>query len=210
MLDFLLGTGQASERKLRLFSVACCRRIWHLMKDERSRRAVKATEQYVDRLAGKKELHAAWEAAVSVIWRGTPTRAARAAATAGAEVAATLMTVSASRNIVGAVTEAVRQPDRLDLSTCLRDIFGPLPFRTVTLPQSIRTWNDSLIIKLATAIYEERSLPSGTLDVRRMGVLGDALEEAGCTDQDILGHLRQQGAVHVRGCWLVDLLLGKS
>ena len=77
-------------------------------------------------------------------------------------------------------------------------------------PPSVRTWNDGLIVKLATTIYEERSLPSGTLDERRIGVFGDTLEEAGSTDQDILGHLRQQGAVHVRGCWLVDLLLPKG
>ena len=65
-------------------------------------------------------------------------------------------------------------------------------------------------MKLATAIYEDRLLPEGTLDCVRMGVLGDMLEEAGVTDQDILGHCRQPGLVHVRGCWCVDLLLGKE
>jgi hypothetical protein len=65
-------------------------------------------------------------------------------------------------------------------------------------------------VRLATAIYEERSLPEGTLDGLRLGVLADALEEAGVRDQEILGHLRQQGAVHVRGCSVIDLLLGKT
>src|SRR5205807_5360761 len=93
----------------------------------------------------------------------------------------------------------------------LRCIVGPLPFRPVPpLERPVRPWNDGFIVKLATAIYEERSLPEGTLDSLRLGVLADAMEEAGVTDQDILGHLRQQGAVHVRGCWVVDLVLGKS
>ena len=91
----------------------------------------------------------------------------------------------------------------------LRDLFGnPVP--VVSLPPSVRAWNDGLILKLATAIYEEPSLPEGHLDSLRLGVLADALEEAGVTDPDILGHLRQQGAVHVRGCWCLDLLLAKE
>ena len=72
------------------------------------------------------------------------------------------------------------------------------------------TWHSGLIVKLATAIYEEPSLPEGHLDSLRLGVLADAMEEAGVTDQDILGHLRQQGAVHVRGCWVVDSLAGRE
>jgi hypothetical protein len=93
----------------------------------------------------------------------------------------------------------------------LRDIFASLPFRLLPpLERPIRTWNGGIIVKLATAIYEERSLPEGTLDPHRLAVLADALEEAGVTDPHLLGHLRQPAAVHVRGCWCVDLLLGKS
>jgi hypothetical protein len=65
-------------------------------------------------------------------------------------------------------------------------------------------------MKLATAIYEEPSLPDGTLDNARLLVLADALEEAGYHDEDILRHCRQQGQVHVRGCWVIDLLLNKK
>jgi len=93
----------------------------------------------------------------------------------------------------------------------LRDLFGPLPFRPVPpLERPVRAWNDGCILKLATSIYRERSLPEGHLDLQRLAVLADALEEAGVGDADILGHLRQQGAVHVRGCFVLDLLLGKS
>jgi hypothetical protein len=57
--------------------------------------------------------------------------------------------------------------------------------------------------------YEERQMPAGTLDNARLAVLADALEEAGCSDADLIGHLRGPGP-HVRGCWPVDLCLGKS
>jgi hypothetical protein len=66
------------------------------------------------------------------------------------------------------------------------------------------------VVKLATSIYMEREMPSGTLDAGRLAVLADALEEAGLADQEVLGHLREQGGVHVRGCWCVDLLLNKA
>jgi hypothetical protein len=63
--------------------------------------------------------------------------------------------------------------------------------------------------QLALAAYEERRLPKGTLDPARLAVLADALEDAICSDADLLGHLR--GPVpHVRGCWAVDLSLGKG
>ena len=65
------------------------------------------------------------------------------------------------------------------------------------------------MVGLAQAAYDERELPSGTLDATRLAVLADALEEAGCPDRTILDHLRGPGP-HVRGCWAVDLLLGKS
>jgi hypothetical protein len=65
------------------------------------------------------------------------------------------------------------------------------------------------VVALAQAAYDQRELPSGQLDIARLAVLADAQEEAGCTDADLLNHCRQPG-VHVRGCWAVDLLLGKS
>src|SRR5262245_14482213 len=62
---------------------------------------------------------------------------------------------------------------------------------------------------LAAAAYEERARPSGALDPQRLSVLADGLEEAGCADATILGHLRGPGP-HVRGCWALDLLLGQG
>jgi hypothetical protein len=101
------------------------------------------------------------------------------------------------------------ESERWARAKLLRDLFGPLPFRPVTIDPALLAWNDGLVVRLAQAAYEERHLPEGTLDSGRLAVLADALEEAGCTNADILGHLRGPGP-HVRGCWVVDLLLGKE
>jgi hypothetical protein len=90
----------------------------------------------------------------------------------------------------------------------LRCIFGD-PFQPLTVSPAVLAWNDATVVRLAQAAYEERHMPEGTLDNGRLAVLADALEEAGCTDQDILNHLRGPGP-HVRGCWAVDLLLDKE
>jgi hypothetical protein len=65
------------------------------------------------------------------------------------------------------------------------------------------------VTALATAAYEERILPAGTFDPHRLAILADALEDTGCTNEQILGHLRGPGP-HVRGCWVIDLILGKE
>jgi hypothetical protein len=92
----------------------------------------------------------------------------------------------------------------------LRCIFGLLPFRPLPPPtSSLLDWNHSLIVRMAEAIYEEREMPDGTLDVARLAVLADALTDAGCTDTDLLEHLRGPGP-HVRGCWGIDLLTARE
>lgn len=80
----------------------------------------------------------------------------------------------------------------------LRDIFGN-PFRTVTFSQS---WRTDTVVTLAQQMYESR-------DFSAMPILADALQDAGCDNEDILSHCRGEGP-HVRGCWVVDLVLGKS
>jgi hypothetical protein len=87
----------------------------------------------------------------------------------------------------------------------IRDVFGN-PFRGVTLDPA---WLTPGVAALAQAAYDQRIMPSGELDITRLAVLADALEDAGCTDVAILEHLRSPGP-HVRGCWALDLLLGKS
>ena len=63
-------------------------------------------------------------------------------------------------------------------------------------------WRTSAVVSLAQAVYDRRAL-------KRMPELADALEEAGCTGAAILAHCRSPGS-HVRGCWVLDLLLGKE
>ncbi len=84
----------------------------------------------------------------------------------------------------------------------LRDLFGN-PFRPTKLAP---TWRTAAVVRLAEAAYNERDLPSGHLDGSRLAVLADTLEEAGCTDQQVLEHLRGPGP-HYRGCFVLDLVL---
>jgi hypothetical protein len=92
-------------------------------------------------------------------------------------------------------------------ASLLRDLVNP--FRPVSLDPACLAWHGGAIVKLASAVYDERQLPSGHLDTGRLAVLADMLEEAGATDPQLLGHLRGLGP-HVRGCWAVDAMTGRS
>jgi hypothetical protein len=86
----------------------------------------------------------------------------------------------------------------------IRCIFGN-PFRAVAVNSS---WLTPTVLSLAHHAYESQKLPEGTLDCGRLVALADTLEAAGCKNPEILAHLRSPGP-HVRGCWVVDLLLRK-
>ena len=90
-------------------------------------------------------------------------------------------------------------PERPRQCDLLRDIFGPVLFRPVRIAPA---WLSPTVKQLAEVMYESR-------DFSRLPILADALEEGGCTNADILTHCRQPG-VHVRGCFVVDLLLGRT
>jgi len=83
-----------------------------------------------------------------------------------------------------------------------RDIFGPLPFRPVAVDPAWLAWNGGTVPAIACRVYAERAFHD-------LPILADALEDAGCANADILAHCRG-GGEHVRGCWVVDLLLGKT
>lgn len=95
------------------------------------------------------------------------------------------------------------------VAVTLREILGPTPFRKVRVAPSLLRWRDDTIPKLAQQAYDDRLLPEGHLDAARLAVLADALEEAGFDGAGLLAHLRGPGP-HVRGCWAVDCLLGKT
>lgn len=119
------------------------------------------------------------------------------------EVTGSLFVVARGQTVVERMERQV-QEYRADL---IRDIFGPLPFRHIPLDP---IWMTAVAVSLTRTSYEDRSLPDGHLDRGRLAVLADALQEAGCEDLSVLGHLRQEGAIHVRGCWVIDLLLQKE
>jgi hypothetical protein len=83
----------------------------------------------------------------------------------------------------------------------IRDIFGN-PHSSPAIDSAWLGWNDRTILKVSQAIYEERAFD-------RLPILADALEDAGCNVADIVDHCRGPGP-HVRGCWVIDLLLDKE
>jgi hypothetical protein len=98
-----------------------------------------------------------------------------------------------------AAVAAAYEAEAASQAVLLRDIFGN-PFRPVTADPA---WLTSTVVALARGIYDERALD-------RMPILADALQDAGCDHADLLDHCRDPHAAHVRGCWVVDLLLGKE
>jgi hypothetical protein len=210
MIGFLIAS-KAGKRKLRLFACACCRRIWYQFnKSEPSRLAVEVAERYADRQATKVELGAAHAAAVRAYHARSaygPGQARQAVTYAAAPALEGVYYISGSVSS-GVSRSGWSEVDREHAELAahpklLRCIFNP--FR----PGSMKAgWRTKSVLALARAAYEERVLPAGELDPTRLAVLTDALEEAGCESADIMNHLRGPGP-HVRGCWTLDLILGK-
>ena len=195
------------------------------MNDKRTRLAVEVGERVADGIATEKEAtaairgcHAAIETARRKGWKDNlEHNAANVPYHAVAESPyqiryATLLLIrmytalahstSPHSDQLGKAAEKNESAAQMDL---LRELFGN-PFRPVHLDAS---WLTPTVVSLAHAAYDERILPSGQLDLARLAVLSDALEEPGCNDATLLDHLRRPGP-HVRGCWALDLILGKQ
>jgi hypothetical protein len=191
---------KAGRRKLRLLACCYARRLWGAMEDERSRRAVETAERFVDGAAAKSALIAAYEETVDC-GHGMADLAARSAVVAEALAAAR----EAAHCFAWSEGRAGLARRRKQLGPVVREVFG-YPFRSVFIDPA---WQTPTVTGLASVAYEERALPSGELEAARLAVLADALEDAGCDNTDLVGHLRAPGP-HVRGCWAIDLLLGKE
>jgi hypothetical protein len=213
-------------RKLRLFGVACCRRIMHLIPVAASRELVEVTERFADGLVTGQELGDAVAASMRACeehsrrlaavggrpWRHEPhainavsrihrTESAGRSIVIDAAASAWVWAAAVYQNLEGGdagrellAAEYARQAD------LLRDIAGN-PFRPAAVEPAWLAWNDRCVERMAQGIYEERAFD-------RLPILHDALLDAGCDDGDILAHCRTSEG-HVRGCWAIDLLLGK-
>ncbi len=214
MLYFLRG--KFSDRKSRLFAIACCRRIYDLLEDERSRRAVETSANYIEGLASRMELrksHADAEAVIEEFWskildnheKLLNSPAEEAAASTAAEPLRTYQVASeasAARVWAGSrdFEEMKAANDREKSFQChlLRDLIGN-PFRPLASDQN--EWAPQ-VVALAETIYDHCSFD-------RLAELAQVLQETGCENVDILNHCRRSGE-HARGCWVIDLILGKS
>jgi hypothetical protein len=200
--------GKLSERKLRLYAVACCRRV---VDDGPGRAALEAAERFADDALPKKALTAAKKA-----YRGSVLSMSYVCSVAGRSCwgAVRFAARFAVEHVAhGPIWAAAAISDRLDVceqlrasekrvqADLMRDVAGNL-FRPVALDPAWLTWRDATIVKLAQTIYADRAF-------ERLGILADALEEAGCHDAVLLGHCRGNG-LHAKGCWAVDALVGKG
>lgn len=234
MLEFLRR--KASDRKVRLFAVACCRRVWSSFEHEEFRDAVRKAELFADDLIDLDEMLRAREKAIPIFvelhdgkdngpgaaltasgfpsppksfmqrvadalddpwWedefdKGDPLAPALVTARHAARAAAHLQGQKAILDAPATIAECREQ------AALVRCVFGnpfcPRPVCGVWLTREVKA--------LADSIYAERAFD-------RMPILADALEAADCTNADLIEHCRS-GQEHARGCWVVDLLLGKD
>jgi hypothetical protein len=225
MLGFLRG--KASDRKVRLFSLACVNRFQPELADpcmERTRKAIAVLEGYIDGRVSDNEYQTAAREALEEIANNVLNH--RLANWSGSDMAHALLAngphAAATKHVHFSMDfafdtvvedfgedesddqawERATRPVAILLCQWLRDVFGPILFRRIILDPAWLTRNSGTVVKLAQAIYEERAFD-------RLPILADALEEAGCHEPDILAHCRQPGP-HVRGCHVIDLLLCKQ
>jgi hypothetical protein len=194
MLAFL--PGKMSERKIRLLACACCR-TYPADQFIDFLDALDALEKLADKCISFEEARRWRERMVQIKEHNVMEQDFVKAAVA--------RTVQYSFERDGSIPDHCytgrdapedRKESARTFCTLVRDISNL--FHTDTLDPS---WLTSTVLALATGIYEEKAFD-------RMPILADALQDAGCDNDDILSHCRQPG-VHVKGCWVVDLILSK-
>jgi hypothetical protein len=220
---FLFRGSRRSGRKMRLLAVACCRRFFRLLSEE-ARELLEVAERVAEGTAapGERQRALGRAYAVPMVMDRSATRGrglAKAAVietlqhnihiAAGNPVWRTLRIGGMEKAHATGSLEAGLVAHGVEQSALGREVIGN-PFRPAPNIDPVwLAWRDGTVPQLAKAAYEERRLPDGTFDAARLAELADALEDAGSTDAELLGHLRSPGP-HVRGCWAVDLVLGKE
>lgn len=223
MLKF--AQGKLRRRAVRLFACACCRRLWHLLPAD-SRTGVEVAERFADGRASTAELdeaHARASAAVLAvptnIWSFEVLRSRFATSavsdctkvTAGTipDALAVASTAADARALDGALTgaksafnttrEEARAVELASQAEVVRELFGN-PYRP---PRFSPDWATDTAVLLARQMYEAHEFSA-------MPILADALQDAGCDSDAILDHCRDTSLPHLRGCWVLDLVLGKG
>lgn len=206
--DCATWEGKYLEPKKRNRPCPTCRTITGRI--NRSRNAVIVAERFADGLATEEEKRLAWQ---------------ESDCDADSLLFAAHMTCNGERRAptVDLILRYLKERGGQSPATqawLLREVFGN-PFRRVELPYELSQvqavanvilkpspaskghcyWLTSTVVSLAQACYESR-------DFSVMPMLRDALEESGCTDESLLNHCLEP--IHVRGCFLLDLILGKS
>jgi hypothetical protein len=228
MLKFLRG--KASDRKLRLFACACCRRAWDFLPAEESRHAILVAERFADGLASAGELTTAGRRASRPARDAATRRISNSPGAAGKAAAALFGSDAYSRiraayaepsrkgaprqaaKELGLSAEAANDPrdayleaearEAAEQAALMREVFGN-PFRPPPAnAPAVLAWRQGAPRRVAESIYTARRFED-------LPVLADMLEEAGCCDEQLLSHLRGPGP-HVRGCVAVDAILGRT
>lgn len=211
LLQFLQD--RTSLRKLRLFAVACCRQQWELFPHEPDRRAIEAAELFADGAVSVEELQRIAGPLNPPRLKPSRSKEGQYLADAvgplvfGNEAFSWRMAHGVAISVSGAVSARLGEYTREFLAserdafpqiTMLHDIVGHPFYPEVVEP----TWLTSTVIDLARTMYESR-------DFSAMPILADALQDADCDNHIILDHCRGTWP-RVRGCWVVDLVLGKE
>lgn len=196
LMEKFLGA-RVTERKSRLLACACCRLLGKFIEHPAAAQAIDAVERYADGVATAAEVAAAAVAARAAAKRQT-SEIRRVAIMATVWAAEDRITIARTGECVRCVAHEGLPAGWPEQSALLCDVFGN-PFRPVVFSPS---WRTSTVVALARQMYESR-------DFSAMPILADALQDAGCADAEVLAHCRGAGP-HVRGCWVVDLTLGKE
>ncbi len=199
---------RAGRRKLLLFGCACCRHVAHLFPDEPGWPVVDLAERLADGDVSQAEVGAALRDAAPTLRDGERDHVRQArlnlhqairklgGPAAAASVACSSVGIALRWLGAGEAAECAVQ------ASLLRDLCGNPFHPPLALDPGWLVWNGGSVGRLARTIYEERHFED-------LPVLADALEDAGCRNEEVLGHLRGPGP-HARGCVVVDLFLGKS
>jgi hypothetical protein len=202
----LLESGHCADpRKHGLFGCASARRVLHFLTDPRFERGLRGREAQLDNPGNYVGLrNIASRAQSDLSGREAPERERRAARSVYWACAADpRQAAEEARFAIGVDTFSTHlfavDNEEILQAEIVRDLFGN-PFRPLTFEDR---WRTDTVVSLASTMYEAREFSA-------MPILADALQDAGCDNADILAHCRDTSLTHVRGCWVVDLVLGKK